>query len=95
MKNPSMLQNFKILESLSKVEAIRDFRLKDLLDELGMDSKQPALFYRALVKEARDAIALLVNLQLQLDSVEKMKDQTLDQRVVAGAKTYGSNGESS
>lgn len=68
---------FKILESLSKVDAIRDFRLKELMSELGMDTKQPALFYRELVKEARNVIASLHELNEQLADAEKSRDQAL------------------
>jgi len=69
--------NFKILESLSKVDAIRDFRLKDLMNELGMDTKQPAIFYRELVKEIRDVTALFSELRSQLINSEKLKAQAL------------------
>jgi len=63
--------SFRLLQSLAKVDVVRDFRLKDLMTGLGMDAKQPALFYRALVKEAHDIILLLAGLRSRLAECEK------------------------
>lgn len=46
-----------ILEALSKVEDVKDFRLKDTMHKLGLDHRQPSLFYRRLILEAREMIA--------------------------------------
>ena len=43
-----------IIEALAKLEAVRGFRLKDLMKSLGMDHTQPVLFYRTIIKEARE-----------------------------------------
>ena len=75
--NPSG-QTFRLLQSLARVDVIRNFRLKDLMTGLGMDAKQPAVFYRTLVKEAHDIIALLAGLRSRLAECEKEKTQALN-----------------
>lgn len=45
-----------ILEALSRIEDMKDFRLKDFMQRMGLDPRQPVLFYRRLIKEAREAV---------------------------------------
>jgi len=56
----------KTLEALAAVDDLKDFRLKDLMKGLGLDPKKPVLFYRELIKEARDVTGQLHDLQAGL-----------------------------
>ena len=53
------MEDFAILSALAQIEDVQDFRLKDFMAELGLDAKQPAAFYRELIKESREASKLL------------------------------------
>lgn len=60
-------QDFKILEALAKIQDLQDFRLSALMRQLGMDERQPVLFYRALIKEAREFMSLVDLLEQSID----------------------------
>lgn len=45
------------------------------MQSLGIASRQPAFFYRELIKEAREVIPLLTELQRRLTTSEKAKAQ--------------------
>ncbi len=64
------MDNLAILSALAKIRDIQDFRLRDFMSSLGLDEKQPSTFYRGLLKESRDAIRLIGDLQNQLDALE-------------------------
>lgn len=67
--------NLTVLSALAQTEDIQEFRLRDLMARLRMDQKQPALFYRQLVKEARDVIPLVDQLQKHAAGLEKANSQ--------------------
>ena len=64
-----------ILSALAEIQDIQVFRLRDFMSKLGLDSKQPSIFYRELLKESRDAIRMIDDLQNRLDTVDKAKSQ--------------------
>ena len=49
----------QLLSALAAIRSVKTFRLKRLMDDLGMDSRQPALFHRALIREARQVVDLI------------------------------------
>lgn len=53
----------KILELLSQIKDVKDFRIKDILPQLGFDEKQPSRFYHELIKEAREALSHIAELE--------------------------------
>lgn len=67
--------NLRILSALANVSDVQGFRLRDLMQQLCIDPKQPALFYRALIKESREAATLIEELQRRLAILEKVKTQ--------------------
>ena len=67
--------NLRILSALANVSDVQGFRLRDLMQQLCIDPKQPALFYRALIKESREAATLIEELQRRLAILEKAKTQ--------------------
>lgn len=74
-----------ILSALAEIQDIQDFRLRDFTSKLGLDAKQPSIFYRELLKESREAIRLIKDLQSRLYSSDEVKRQietklTLKQR---------------
>ena len=64
------MNNLNLLSALAKIRDIQDFRLRDFMSSLGLDEKQPSTFYRELLKESRDAIRLICDLQNRLDASE-------------------------
>ena len=62
------MDNLPILSALAKIKDIQDFRLRDFMSQLGLDPRQPATFYRELLKESRDAMRLFANQQNQLNA---------------------------
>lgn len=64
-------QDFPLLEALAKTSA-RDFRLGQFMRELGMDERQPTLFYRALIKEVRGNDAFIDTLLKDLFGKEEI-----------------------
>lgn len=48
----------KVLRALAAIHDVKDFRVRTLMDQLGMDPSQPVLLYRLLVKEGRLAVSL-------------------------------------
>ena len=49
--------------------------MKDFMAELGLDAKQPAAFYRELIKESREASQLLWGQDEDLRSLEAENSQ--------------------
>ncbi len=49
----------RIMEALAQIAGAKDFRLKEIMAKVGLDPTQPALFYRGLVREAREVVPLL------------------------------------
>lgn len=47
-------ESLELLEALSQVKDIKDFRLSDFMREHGMNPSQPVIFHRRLIKEARE-----------------------------------------
>ncbi len=68
--NKRTMDNLVILSALAKIRDIQDFRLRDFMSSLGLDEKQPSTFYRKLLRESRDAIRLIGDLQNRLDASE-------------------------
>ena len=64
------MDSLTILSALAGIRDIQDFRLRDLMSELGLDERQPSTFYRMLLKESRDAMRLLGDFQNQLNAAE-------------------------
>jgi hypothetical protein len=90
-----------VLSALAEIKDIQDFRLRDVMRKLGLDEKQPSTFYRELLKESRDALHLISDLQNRLAASEKAKCQaetkvSSQQRQIAdlGAKTSRLQSES-
>ena len=75
---------FGVLESLSRVKAVRDFRLKDVMSDLGLDSRQPAVFYRALVREASDILNMVDDLRSRLETANRSCSQAQSRAVLLG-----------
>jgi len=48
----------KVLRALAAIRDVKNFRVRTLMVQLGMDPSQPVLLYRLLVKEGRLAVAL-------------------------------------
>ena len=65
------MEDFAILSALAQIEDVQDFRLKDFMAKVGLDVKQPAAFYRELIKESREASQLLWNQDEDLRSLEE------------------------
>ncbi len=67
--------NLRILSALAQIADVQVFRLRDLMQQLGIDPKQPALLYRGVIKEAREVIPLVSDLQRRLPILEETKSQ--------------------
>ena len=67
--------NLRILSALAKIADVQNFRLRDFMQQLNLDPKQPALFYRELIKEARELVPLVDQLQQRLAVLEKAKSE--------------------
>lgn len=48
-----------VLQALARVQDVKDFRLGRLMEDLGLDPRQPALWYRVLIREARQVMVAL------------------------------------
>jgi len=64
-----------LLSALAEIQDIQDFRLRDFMSRLGLDERQPSTFYRELLKESRDAMRLIRDLQNRLATSDKAKSQ--------------------
>jgi regulator of replication initiation timing len=64
------MNNLTLLSGLADIQDIQDFRLRDFMSKMGLDSRQPSTFYRTLLKESRDAIRLIGYLQNQSNALE-------------------------
>lgn len=67
--------NLTVLSALAEIQDIQDFRLRDFMSNLGLDERQPSTFYRKLLKESRDAMRLIRDLQNRLATLDKAKSQ--------------------
>lgn len=65
------MDNLIILSALAEIRDIQDFRLRDFMSKLGLDERQPITFYRKLLKESRDAMRLIDDLQNHLATSEE------------------------
>lgn len=52
-----------ILQLLSQVNDVKDFRIKDILGQMGLDERQASRFYHDLIKEAREALSHIAELE--------------------------------
>jgi len=85
------MDNLTILSKLAEIRDVQDFRLRDLMSELGLDERQPSTFYRRLLKESRDAIRLISYLQNQSNALENALSEleteaTTQERQIADLK---------
>lgn len=64
-------QDFEILEALAKIEDVGDFRLGEFMRQHGMNPGQPTIFYRQLIKEAREVMSFIENLEVYIDHSDK------------------------
>jgi hypothetical protein len=69
------MDDLTILSALAEIRDIQDFRLRDFMSKLGLDVRQPSIFYRELLKESRDAIRLIDYLQNRLATSEAANSQ--------------------
>ncbi len=93
------MDNLAILSALAAIRDIQDFRLRDFMSSLGLDERQPATFYRELLKESRNAIRLIGDLQNQDNASENTMfeletEVSTQQRQIVDLKTKMSNRES-
>lgn len=51
-------QEWFLLGALAAVSNVRDFHVGEFMTSIDMDARQPALFYRAIVRAAREAVRL-------------------------------------
>lgn len=85
-----------LLSALAEIQDIQDFRLRDFMSRLGLDERQPSTFYRELLKESRDAMRLIRDLQNRLATSDKAKSQmetnvSSQQRQIADLRTKTSS----
>jgi len=52
-----------VLQLLSQVNDVKDFRIKDILGQMGLDERQASRFYHDLIKEAREALSHIAELE--------------------------------
>lgn len=66
--------NLELLEALAKVSA-RDFRLGQFMSDIGLDPNQTNLFYRQLIREAKEIMSLIEILEQNIDTHYKAISQ--------------------
>lgn len=67
-------QEFELLEALAKVSA-RDFRLGQFMASIGLDPSQTNLFYRQLIKEAKENESFINSILNEVGRLEEAKSQ--------------------
>lgn len=67
--------NLELLEALAKVEDVGDFRLGEFMRQLGMNPGQPTIFYRKLIREARENNAFIDTILKDLFGKEEIISQ--------------------
>lgn len=65
-------QGLEILEVLAKIEDIGDFRLGEFMRQQGMNPNQPVIFYRQLIREAREVKSLIDIFEQNIDTDAKV-----------------------
>lgn len=63
-------QGFEILEALAKISA-RDFRLGQFMADIGLDPNQSNLFYRQLIREAKEFKTLMDIFEQNIDTGDR------------------------
>ncbi len=86
-----------VLEALARVQDVKDFRLGRLMEDLDLDPRQPVLWYRLLIREAREVMAALqeadrlrtqvAGLQAKAEKVEQEK-ATLHKQAAAASLAW-------
>lgn len=69
------MEDFDILNALSKVDSLKDFRLRDFMVRLGLDPKQTVTFYRELIKDAREVMSLFDLLESTIETMAEVETQ--------------------
>ena len=65
-------ESLTILNALAKIKDVKDFRLREFMAELGLNPTQPAVFYRRLIREAREFKSLIGILEQKIDTDAKV-----------------------
>jgi len=68
-------QGFDILRALAAIKDVGDFRLREIMSQLGFDPNRSILFYRALVEEAREIMSLIGVFEQNIDTDAKVINQ--------------------
>jgi hypothetical protein len=64
-----------ILQLLSQVNDVKDFRIKDILGQMGLDERQASRFYHDLIKEAREALSHIAELEKMTQESNLLKER--------------------